>query len=183
MVRYNKKFSAVLCFVIYSFGSCSGSSVESAQPLRTSASSALKMFLNSLVKQYPTKEFAVCVTDDKCSLIVDAEYINLSIDDASSVRSVDLVNSTGPSEEVVTSSEPAVQVPLTAFHVATMSAHNGYHELPRPPKVIITPTVLNRPQDQHVGAAPMGHLVPSIPSSVWRSVSDRHVLFWAFVGV
>lgn len=153
------------------------------QALSARVSPALKMFLEVLVAQYPTKEFAVCVTDDKCSLIVDAEYIRLSSDDAlvASMRSVDLVNSAISSEETVSSSEPAVQVPLTAFHVATMSANTGYHELPRPPKVIITPTVLSRPQDQHVGAAPMGHLVPSTPHSVWRSASVRQALLWVFV--
>ena len=129
-MRYKKIISAVLCFFILFVGSLPAFSIDDNVTKILHMMPLLKSFLQALIVQYPSKTFALCVTEDCFPVIVDASYIQTApAEDECVTRSAqDAFTST--QEEFVVSADAAVNVPLTAFHAASMSAQNGYHELP-----------------------------------------------------
>lgn len=183
-MRYKKIISAVLCFLVLWSGELVSVSPLSENLIkRLNRMPVLKVFLSALSAQYPSKTFALCVTQDYFPLIVDAAYIQPAPEELLPLtRAHD--GAYGSHEEIIVSAESALNVPLTAFHAASMSA-NGYSEMPRPAKIVIQARVLSRPQEQQtvVSPSPQGHIRPSVPNSPWRSIGDSEILFWVFAAV
>ena len=184
-MQYKKITSAVLCFLLLSFGSISTPATHANISQNQQMLPMLKSFLEALVVLYPTKTFALCITQENFPLIVDAIHIQpaLAADEVLTRAAHDGIPDFSSSEIVVVSADAAVNPPLTAFHTASMSVQSGYHELPRPAKVLVQPNVFNRPQQQQNSAAPQGHLRPSVPNSPWRSIGDSQALFWLFATI
>ncbi len=180
-MQYKKIISAVLCFWLHSLAATTQDASELAK--RFGSLPLCRAFLSQLVLQYPTRTFAVCVTQDNLPLIVDAQYLAPceQVVDQLAISTRDVLNRVGQSSPVM-SSEPLVNAPMTAFHAAGMSADLGYYELPHPPKVVVLPTVYTKPQDQQVKPAPVVNVRPTLPNSPWRSVlPENQTLCWIFV--
>ena len=160
-----KVSSAVFFFLLCTFCVNNVCGALSVSPAFSLENSELRIFLSSLVEVYPSKTFALCMISQNEYIVVDHTFVS----------SADVCDELGlQSRQIVRPPEAAAIAPATtAFHVAGMAIGTGYHELPRPEPVVISPTVFNQSSPQQGAPTPNGKIRPSVPSSPWRSCLEE----------